>query len=59
MLPRLEDPDAKTVLERMRERVAAGAAGSLPRCTPSIGYCVSGQWTDPSPPSWSMPPTGR
>jgi diguanylate cyclase (GGDEF)-like protein len=50
VLLRLEDPEAKSVLERMRERVAAaGAVGSLPRCTASIGYCVSGQWTDPSP----------
>ncbi|HEY5314836.1 MAG TPA: GGDEF domain-containing protein, partial [Pirellulales bacterium] len=38
VLLRLEDPEAKTVLERMRERVAAaGDAGSLPRCTASIG----------------------
>jgi diguanylate cyclase (GGDEF)-like protein len=50
VLLRLEDPEAKIVLERVRERVAAaGVAGSLPRCTASLGYCVSSRWPAPTP----------
>ena len=49
-LIRLEEPEVGLVLGRVRERVwTAGNAGSLPPCSASIGYCLSSQFSGPSP----------